>query len=92
MKFPKHDISLDISHNECRLNYQTVEQYLENPFGEPVFETPEERQEAIDTNEIWVIQWYPDTPIGFYWVAATTFEGALALAMKWEGDDDGSTM
>ncbi len=28
--------------------------------------SPEDRKLALDTNSVWSIQWYPDTPVGFY--------------------------
>lgn len=41
----------------------------------------EERQKALRGNSVWTIQWYPDTPNGFYCVGASTFEAAAAHAL-----------
>ena len=82
MKLPKHDCELIIRHNTNRNNYATVKEYVEDmesrdlDFG---FESPEHRQRAIDTNELWEMQWYPDTPIGFFLAAAPTLEELLSF-------------
>jgi len=41
----------------------------------------EERLKAIRENSVWTIQWYPDTPVGFYCVGASTFEAAARFAL-----------
>ena len=75
IQFPKHDCSLTLSHNENRDYYEQVDQYLAH-FGEgqPSWSTPEQRARAIATNEIWELQWYPDTPIGSYHLCAPTLK------------------
>ena len=40
------------------------------------------KQVCIDTNELWTLQWCPNTPIGFNAVAASTFEELIDLANK----------
>ncbi len=42
----------------------------------------EERQKAIRENSVWTIQWYPDTPVGFCCVGASTFEAAATYALQ----------
>ncbi len=65
MKLPRHECALIISHNDHKSVYETVEQYttLRN-IGNWVSE--EEKRKSIETNELWEIHWYPDTPVGFY--------------------------
>lgn len=43
----------------------------------------EERQKALAGNSVWTIQWYPDTPIGFYCVGASTFEATAEFALTY---------
>lgn len=43
----------------------------------------EEREKAIATNEIWELHWYPDTPVGFCSVFASSF-GALVAWLERE--------
>lgn len=42
----------------------------------------DERQKAIRDNSVWTIQWYPNTPVGFYCVGASTFEAAARYALE----------
>lgn len=80
MTFPKH-INLELQHNEHAVLYETAQQWLESR-GEhiPTFESDEEKARAIETNEIWMLQWYPDTPVGFHWIAAASLEALLKFA------------
>lgn len=80
MKLPKH-INLTIEHNPHASHYLTAEEYLDEDLKDFASDiAPADRAAMIATGEIWEIQWYPDTPIGFYVVAAATLERALELA------------
>ena len=87
IKFPKHDCELILNHNQCRSYYETVAQYVAEDEGRPENQqylewvSPEQRQKAIDTNEIWVLQWYPNTPIGFNVLAACDLNVLLKAAV-----------
>lgn len=67
MKFPRN-CNLYLTHNEHMVNYQTVAEAIleEREFDADGWISEEQKQKAIDTNDCWTIQWYPDTPIGFY--------------------------
>lgn len=80
MKLPEHKCSLSIVHNEHKDNRETVAEWL--TFSGDRFNWKDEaaKQRAIDTDEVWSIQWYPNTPIGFIGVAAPTLDEALAFA------------
>jgi hypothetical protein len=43
------------------------------------FRSPEERQECCNTNSVWTLQWYPETPIGSYSISAPTLEKLFAF-------------
>jgi hypothetical protein len=45
-----------------------------------------DRLNAIETNSVWTIQWYPQTPVGFCCVGASTFEAAAQLALSSKGE------
>jgi len=76
--FPKH-MSLHITHNAHKDYYMSANEYFAlYPHLETVSENVKSR--CIELNEIWEIQWYPNTPISFYHVTAPTFEEALKLA------------
>lgn len=80
MKFPEHKCGLFLSHNEHRDYYEKVGQRITDLELEGDFESPEAMARSIATDELWVLQWYPDTPVGFYRVAAPTLEEVLKLA------------
>jgi hypothetical protein len=71
---PEHKCGLYLSHNEHRDFYETVEK----SYKAVDFVSPEEWHKAIAEDSVWVLQWYPDTPIGFYRIAASTLEAIEA--------------
>lgn len=58
-------------------NYMTVAQEEEqgDSFGDWVSE--EERQKGISTNSKWVLQWYPNSPVGFHDLAASSLRALI---------------
>lgn len=82
MKLPAHKCSLSIEHNPNRDFYETVENYLLDNC--PHFQTPEHKTKAIETNELWIMHWYPETPVGFHQIAAPTLAELLAFAGTFE--------
>ncbi len=65
MKFPRH-FSLTLSHNDHKSNYMTVAEHSDVSQFEPhEWVNEDQRQQAIETGELWQLQWYPDTPVGF---------------------------
>ncbi len=79
MKLPAHKCGLYLEHNANRDAYETVEQYLHDS-DRFSFRDDDSRATCIASNEIWTLQWYPDTPIGSYSVAAPTLDELLAFA------------
>lgn len=81
IKFPRHEGALHLSHNDHKNNYETVEQAIRTDshgYEDDCWISPEERQRAIDTNECWTLQWYPDTPVGCHVLSASTLEALMA--------------
>jgi len=76
---PKYACSMSITHNDHLGVYETVAQQVSD--GSWVtrsdFVSDAECERAIETNELWAIQWYPDTPVGFYKRFASTLEALL---------------
>ena len=84
LALPRH-INLTIEHNPHAISYMTVEQYLAQGLGADFDDTeltPPDRGIAIKHNELWVITWYPDTPVGQCVVAAATLARALERACE----------
>lgn len=75
---PDHKCSLTITHNEHLDIYQTAGQVIHEQ--DLVFESDEQKKRAMATNELWIMQWYPETPIGFNRVAAPTLSELVKFA------------
>ena len=68
--FPRHAVCLSLEHNEHKSFYETVEQY----YDPEDFISDEEWKKCVETNEVWVLRWYPDTPIGAYIISASSIQ------------------
>lgn len=80
-RLPAHKASLHLKHNDHKSNYLTVAEAIEyDCFGceEVDWVSEEQRQKAIATNEMWTLQWYPDTPVGFCVRSAADLDVLLA--------------
>jgi hypothetical protein len=87
LKLPRHECSLSLAHNQNRDYYETVQQYADGfaDRGCPLeWVSDEQKAKAVATNEIWVIQWYPDTPVGFIRLAACDLGVLLDAANEGE--------
>lgn len=89
VRFPLHDCSLSIVHNPNKTYYQSVQEYLDDELvsGEckPDWESERHRERAIELNDFWEMQWYPNTPICFNRIAAPTFAELIEFSLKFEG-------
>lgn len=78
--FPRH-LTLSLSHNEHQANYETVAEYCHHrQIDSAQWVSEAERLKAIETNELWEPQWYPDTPVGFCLKLAADLDALLAWA------------
>jgi hypothetical protein len=87
MQLPKHKASLTLTHNDHKDYYESVKQNIEREhpsYDKEDFISEEDMQKCIDTNELWKLQWYPDTPIGSYTVLGSTLEIVLQRALEIE--------
>ena len=76
-RLPEHKCGLHLSHNEHLDVYETVEHFYEAD----CFVSLEEWRKAVAEDSVWVLHWYPDTPIGFHRIAASTL-GAIEAKLK----------
>ena len=90
--FPRHSCGLYLTHNEHKDVYESVENFVVDRGDDDCWIGDAEREEAIATNELWRLQWYPDTPIGFYVVLAASFTRLLAHARNIQKEADESTV
>lgn len=81
--WPEHRGGLSLSHNDHLSIYQTAEQYIAggsipgSGIEDDEWTAPGEKEKALATGNIWSLQWYPDTPIGFHVVYAASFEALV---------------
>jgi hypothetical protein len=72
--------SLSISFNESNgPNYETVQSFDESTESHADWISDEERDRAYALNREWVAQWYPETPIGFCAVRASSLPALIAF-------------
>lgn len=69
---PPHEASLTLTHNEHKDMYQPVEEWISEHEDNNTFDwvSVESRRLAIETNSVWVLHWYPTSPVGFCAFAA----------------------
>jgi hypothetical protein len=71
---PEHKCGLHLTHNDHRDVYETVQEF----YDVDDFVSPEEWHKAVAEDSVWVLHWYPNTPIGFNRIAASTLEAIEA--------------
>jgi hypothetical protein len=54
---------------------------MEQYYDAEDFVSVEEWHKALAEDSVWILHWYPDTPVGFYRMAASSLE-ALEAAVK----------
>jgi hypothetical protein len=75
---PKHKCGLYLEHNPQKDVYETVAEWAAHrDFDDSDWASLEERQKAIETNEVWTLRWYPNTPVGFCDMHAHSLEALL---------------
>lgn len=81
INWPPHKASMTLSHNEHLGYYKTVAAAIEDAdFGMDSWVNEEQKQKAIAANDCWVLQWYPETPVGFCVLAAADLNVLLDAA------------
>jgi hypothetical protein len=85
LSWPKHEASLHLMHNDHKLSYVSVAQAIENEdhgYQDDCWVNNEQKQKAIDTNECWVLQWYPNSPVGFCILSGADLDVVLVEAQR----------
>jgi hypothetical protein len=75
---PSHKAEASIEHNRHLASYQKADEY----YNDYDWVSPEEKKKAIEANDVWVLTWYPETPVGFCHVAASSVEALIDYATK----------
>lgn len=82
---PAHKCELIITHNRHRSYYETARQWWESSKetdDASDWVSPEQFDKAMETDEVWILQWYPDTPVGFCTLYAADFASLVEAAEK----------
>lgn len=87
INFPKHH-SLFLIHNEHKNYYETVEQYVDYRDNEDFWVNDHQKQKSLETQELWELQWYPKTPVGFYKLMGADLDVVLQAALDLEASPD----
>lgn len=85
LKWPKHEASLCLTHNDHKSYYRTVAESIadkDHGYSDDCWISNEQKQKAIATNDCWTLQWYPDSPIGFCILSAADLDLLLERAIK----------
>jgi hypothetical protein len=82
INWPKHKASMHLMHNEHLSYYRTVKESIEDEDHgyKDDWVSEEQKQKAIETNECWILQWYPETPVGFCILAAADLDVLIEAA------------
>jgi hypothetical protein len=67
--------------DEHAINYMTAAEYYVGDRDDGWI-SPEEREKAIANNSVWTLQWYPETPVGFHIMRASSAAAVIAAALK----------
>jgi hypothetical protein len=74
--------SLTLSFNERNgPNYETVAD-IANEESCNDWISEEEKQKAIAANGVWVLHWYPNTPVSFFAIAASSIPPLIEKALQ----------
>lgn len=85
IKFPPHKCELTLSHNMHKNYYAPVEQAIKNNdhgYREDRWVNEKQKVKAIEINDSWTLQWYPNTPISFRILSAADLDVLLEYANK----------
>lgn len=76
---PPHGAGLTLAHNDHKNLYQSIVEYAKET--RLSFVSVDEYERSLNTDEIWELQWYPDTPVGFNKLCASTLPALMAFLL-----------
>lgn len=83
--------SLSVSFNDHASYYYTADRAVEDgDYDRVQWVSEEERAKAIELNSIWLVQWYPDTPVGSCTIGASTLIACLEFLSAMRAEDSQS--
>lgn len=82
---PQHKCGLYIEHNAHRDYYEPLQEKVAELLHDEEI-SPKEADEILTSDSLWSIQWYPNTPVGFYKVYGCSLSSALEKAKQAIGE------
>ena len=87
-RLPRHAASLHLTHNQHRAYYRTVAQEDDEAAERGQawsWVSDAQRAKARETDDVWELHWYPDTPIGSFCIYAADLTALLTYveAQAW---------
>ena len=80
--------SLSIEFNRHKAHYDTAAVAIrDGTYRNAEWVSIAEKQNAIEKDSVWTLQWYPDTPIGFYELAASSLDAVIRAALEYDAEE-----
>lgn len=74
---------IHLTRDDHASNYVSAKEWIEEHCPDDFLDDPPEAvQKMKDTNTIWCLQIYPNTPVGFNWWHRATLEEVIDAAME----------
>jgi hypothetical protein len=82
---PAHKAGLTLDHNTHHTNKETVADLFKSMseyYSDDAFVDENQKQKCLELNEIWTLQWYPNTPVGSHSLSAATLDVLIAWMIQ----------
>lgn len=74
---------LRLSFNDHTANYvDAAKEYADGEMPDDEWVSESERDKALGLNQVWTLQWYPDTPVGFHIMRASSLAALLGWVIE----------
>lgn len=74
--------SIHLSFNDHAASYMTAREAIDqDDYSHGDWVSADEKHKAGEANSIWCLQWYPQTPVGFCCLLASSLEAVVAAAL-----------
>lgn len=75
--------SLTLTFNDHTANYvDAAKEYADGDMPDDEWVSESERDKALGLNQVWTLQWYPDTPVGCHIVRASSLAALLGWVIE----------
>lgn len=78
LTIPQH-VGMHLEHNPHKLLYEKSEDYIDSHDMKDDFQSVSDYEASVATDQLWVIHWYPNTPVGFNRICAPSLRRLLEL-------------